>query len=97
MVLRLLSHWRQWCGDNQFPSFTDVNPVEMAEIWDYCFVLDFVGYEHNPIVRIYAGTDPELPAVGRAATHADRKCRRVLLGNPVPGRADFARRGICEI
>ncbi|MGB0631989.1 MAG: PAS domain-containing protein [Alphaproteobacteria bacterium] len=51
MVLRLLSHWRQWCGDNQFPSFTDVNPVEMAEIWDYCFVLDFVGYEDDPIVR----------------------------------------------
>ena len=43
MVLRLLSHWRQWCGDNQVPSFTDVNPVEMAEIWDYYFVLDFVG------------------------------------------------------
>lgn len=51
MVLRLLSHWRQWCGDSQFPSFTDVNPVEMAEIWDYCFVLDFVGHEDDPIVR----------------------------------------------
>ena len=51
MVLRLLSHWQQWCGDNQFPAFTDLNPVEMAEIWDYCFVLDFVGYEDNPNVR----------------------------------------------
>ena len=51
MVLRLLSHWRQWCGDSQFPSFTDVNPAEMAEIWDYCFVLDFVGHEEDPVVR----------------------------------------------
>jgi hypothetical protein len=51
MVLRLLSHWRQWCGDSEFPSFTDVDPSEMAEIWDYCFVLDFVGHEKDPVVR----------------------------------------------
>lgn len=51
MVLRLLTHWRDWCGDAQYPSFAQVNPAGMAEIWDYSFVLDVVGQEGNPIVR----------------------------------------------
>ncbi len=51
MVLRLLSQWREWCGEDQYPSFTDVDPTQIAEIWDYCFVLDIVGHEENPVVR----------------------------------------------
>ena len=51
MVLRLLSQWREWCGDDQYPSFTSVDPAQIAEIWDYCFVLDSVGHEDNPVVR----------------------------------------------
>jgi hypothetical protein len=51
MVLRLLSQWREWCGDDQYPSFSSVDPTQIAEIWDYCFVLDIVGHEDNPIVR----------------------------------------------
>ena len=51
MVLRLLSHWREWCGDAQYPSFSQVDPARMAEIWDFSFVLDIVGHEDNPIVR----------------------------------------------
>ena len=51
MVLRLLSQWREWCGDGQYPSFSSVNPAQIAEIWDYCFVLDFVEFEDNPVVR----------------------------------------------
>ena len=52
MVLRLLSYWREWCGDALYPSFTQVNPARMAEIWDHSFVLDVVGHEENPIVRM---------------------------------------------
>jgi len=51
MVLRLLSQWRDWCGDDQYPSFASVDPMQIAEIWDYCFVLDIVGHEDNPVVR----------------------------------------------
>jgi len=51
MVLRLLSQWRDWCGDDKYPSFASVDPIQIAEIWDYCFVLDIVGHEDNPIVR----------------------------------------------
>jgi len=52
MVLRLLSYWRDWCGDALYPSFTQVDPSRMAEIWDHSFVLDVVGHEENPIVRM---------------------------------------------
>lgn len=51
MVLRLLTHWRDWTGDAQYPSFAQVNPAGMAEIWDYSFVLDVIGHEDNPVVR----------------------------------------------
>ncbi len=51
MVLRLLSFWREWCGDAAYPSFAQVDPTQMAEFWDYSFVLDIVGHEDNPIVR----------------------------------------------
>jgi hypothetical protein len=51
MVLRLLSQWREWCGDGQYPTFVNVNPAQIAEIWDYCFVLDFIEFEDDPVVR----------------------------------------------
>jgi len=54
-VLRLLSHLRKWCGDNQFPSFTDVNTAEMGKIWDYYFFLDFVDHEDDHVVRTVGG------------------------------------------
>ena len=52
MVLRLLSQWREWCGDEQFPSFSQVDPEDISEMWEYCFVLDFLGHEEDPIVRM---------------------------------------------
>lgn len=51
MVLRLLSQWREWCGGDQYPSFASVDPTQIAEIWGYCFVLDIIGHEDNPVVR----------------------------------------------
>lgn len=52
MVLRLLSQWRDWCGDNKFPSFTEVDPEALEDIWSYSFVLDFLGFEDDPVVRM---------------------------------------------
>ena len=52
MVLRLLAHWRAWQDDDGFPSFACVDPAEIAEIWSNCFVLDFLGHEDNPVIRM---------------------------------------------
>ena len=51
MVLRLLTHWWDWCGDADYPYFAKVDPARMAEIWDFSFALDIVGREDNPVVR----------------------------------------------
>jgi hypothetical protein len=51
MVLRLLTHWWDWCGDADYPYFAKVDLARMAEIWDFSFALDIVGREDNPVVR----------------------------------------------
>ena len=48
MVLRLLTHWRDWRGDADYPFFAQVDPARMAEIWNFSFVLDIVGRGENP-------------------------------------------------
>lgn len=52
MVLRLLSQWRIWQGEDEFPSFASVDPGEIADIWSFCFVLDILDHEDDPIVRM---------------------------------------------
>ena len=52
MVLRLLNHWRDWCNGDRFPSFESVDPAELEEMWGYCFVLDFLGFEDDPVIRM---------------------------------------------
>ncbi len=51
LVLRLLAHWRELCGERAFPSFADVDPGRMPDMWSDCFVLDFVGHAENPVFR----------------------------------------------
>lgn len=51
LVLRLLAQWRQLCGERAFPSFADVDPGRMADMWPNCFVLDVAGHAENPVFR----------------------------------------------
>lgn len=51
LVLRLLAHWRELCGERAFPSFADVDPGQMSDMWPDCFVLDVAGHADNPIFR----------------------------------------------
>ena len=52
MVLRLLTHWREWGGGRAFPSFEDVDPTEISDIWEYGFVLDLAGHADDPVFRL---------------------------------------------
>jgi len=54
LVLRLLVYWRELRGDRDFPSFADVNPEAIPDMWPHCFVLETAG----------AGTDAVFRAVG---------------------------------
>ena len=51
LVLRLLAHWRELCGERALPSFADVDPDRMSSMWANCLVLDCVGHAENPVFR----------------------------------------------
>ena len=51
LVLRLLAHWRQLCDDREFPSFADVDPDDMADMWPHCFVIEIFEDDSEPVFR----------------------------------------------
>ena len=63
MVLRPLTYWRELCGDKSFPSFKDVDPSAIPDIWDNSFVLDLAGHEDDPVFRVAGdSSDPRSEA-----------------------------------
>ena len=50
-VLRLLSYWRELCGEREFPSFAEIDPAQIPDLWVNCFVLDIGGHAENPVFR----------------------------------------------
>lgn len=51
LVLRLLSYWRDLCGDRTYPSFANVDPAAIPDMWTWAFVIEVVGHEHDPVLR----------------------------------------------
>jgi hypothetical protein len=51
LVLRLLAYWREIRGDENYPSFADVDPAKIPDLWPHCFVLETIGAEGDPIIR----------------------------------------------
>jgi hypothetical protein len=58
LVLRLLSHWRTLCDDRDYPSFFDLDPSAIPDMWKNCFVLEI--FED--------GSEPRYRAMGEALT-----------------------------
>ncbi len=51
LVLRLLSHWRELAGEREYPSFSELDPASIPDIWIHSFVLDIAGHMEDPIFR----------------------------------------------
>lgn len=51
LVLRLLAHWRSLCGEQNFPSFSAVDPTEMSDMWSHCFVIEIFEDDSEPVFR----------------------------------------------
>lgn len=51
LVLRLLGHWRILCGDRRFPSFADLDPAEIPDVWRNSFVLELSEDKATPVFR----------------------------------------------
>jgi len=56
LVVRMLNHWRALAGERPFPSFFDLRPETIPDMWPYCFVLDVAGHGEDPVIR-YAGSE----------------------------------------
>lgn len=39
LVLRLLDYWRDLAGDRDMPAPKDVDGADIADMWEYCFVI----------------------------------------------------------
>ncbi len=40
LVRKLLTYWLRISGDRAFPTLSDIDPDQIADIWDSCFLLD---------------------------------------------------------
>ena len=64
LVLRLLAHWRSLCEEKKFPSFADVVPDEIPDIWPFSFVLEVLDDHQEPVFR---AVGDELAAFARVS------------------------------
>lgn len=51
VVLRLLSYWRDLCGEREFPSFAEIDPAQIPDLWAHCFVLEIAGHTEDPAFK----------------------------------------------
>jgi len=51
LVLRLLGYWRDIRGDEGYPTFADVDPAAIPDIWPHCFVLETADPGADPVFR----------------------------------------------
>jgi hypothetical protein len=51
LVLRLLSYWRDLCGARTYPSFADIDPASIPDMWNWAFVLEVAGHDADPVLR----------------------------------------------
>lgn len=51
LVLRLLAYWRQLCDEREFPSFAEVDPSDMPDMWSHCFAIEIFEDDSEPVFR----------------------------------------------
>ena len=104
MVLQMLAYWRKLCGDRTFPSFEDVDPRAIAEIWVNVFVLDLARYPDDPLFRLvgdsftaFTGSPlrniriSEVPANTLAAKSVSYYREVIEMGVPISRGGDFVK------
>ncbi len=74
-TFRLLTYWNSIKEDDKFPDLSEVNLGEMADLWDYCFVLDVTNpddpeFTHfgSELISIFSG-DYTAKTLSDAAIH----------------------------
>ena len=73
LVLRLLSHWRTMCDERDYPSFLEVDPLEIPDMWPHCFVIEIFEDDSEPVFRAMGddlAATIEQSLIGRGITAA---------------------------
>ena len=52
LVLRLLTYWRSLRGERDFPSFGEIDPSKIPNIWPDCLVLEVADGKDDPVFRV---------------------------------------------
>jgi hypothetical protein len=94
LVLRLLTHWRAICGDRDYPSFSEVEPENMPEMWHNCFVLEVIGHEEDPVFRAAGGEIMSHSADSLIGTPVSFWTPDTLIGVAVSHTRDVLRKGV---
>lgn len=94
LVLRLLSHWRELCGEREFPSFAELDPARIAEIWPDCFVLDTLGNVDDPIFRAFGTAIVESDGMNFIDKRVSEVPEKTLVAAAVAYRDDVLKKGV---
>jgi len=80
---QLLNYWKKICKGREFPHESDIDPEEIADIWDYCFLISLddvvkrIGYRYSYMGAALVG------AFGDDASNPDMALR-LLSSTRVP-------------
>ncbi len=83
LVLRLLSYWRELCGERKFPSFAEIDPAQIPDLWAHCFVIGIAGHTDNPVFKSIGADLAERAGVNLTDKRMTDAPDKTLLAAPV--------------
>src|SRR5437868_14345399 len=81
LTLQLVAYWEKLRNSRPMPSENDINPEELGELWDYCFLVQVrdaarrdyhFSYLGGAIVEAYRGKLSEGDSGSLVTLHADK-------------------------
>jgi hypothetical protein len=94
LVLRLLTYWRAICAERDYPSFAEIEPDDMPDMWHNCFVLEVIGHEEDPIFRAAGGEIISYTPGSLIGTPISAWTPDTLIGVAVSHTRDVLRKGV---
>jgi hypothetical protein len=93
LVLRLLSYWRDVCGDNDMPLPKDIDGSAIPDMWDYSFIINIDGdegasfesvgdwhveFHGKPVVGVSVGDVGDNTILGHSTSYLDEVVKRQI-------------------
>jgi hypothetical protein len=94
LVLRLLTHWRAICGERDYPSFSEIQPENMPDMWANCFVLEVCGHEEDPVFRAVGDEIIRYTSGSLVGTPVSAWAPNTLIGAAVSHTRNVLRKGV---